>query len=266
MVRPPLLRIAAGVFVALSAVLLLGPLVLVVVGVSVSQGRFVAFPPNGFSLGWYRAVLGSEACLSAAWLSLRLAILVTVSATLAGGAAAIAIHRRRLPGFEAMATFFLSPLMLPTSIYAIGMLMRGSLPFGAVSPAALRIAHTVIAAPCVVRTTLAVLADSDPHPEEAAATLGAGRRQRLALVVLPQTAPGLAAGAFFAFDLSFDEAVVSLFLRRPGLNTLPVHIYTQLEFSPDPSVAAVSTIVIARTVALIVVIDRVRGLRKAASG
>ena len=74
--------------------------------------------------------------------------------------------------------------------------------------------------------------------------------------------PGLIAGGFFAFNISFDEAVLSLFLRKPGLNTLPVQIYGQLEFSPDPTVAAVSTLMIALTVTLILVIDRLLGLNR----
>ncbi|MCC6303736.1 MAG: ABC transporter permease [Rhodobacteraceae bacterium] len=261
---PPALRVAAVVFVALTAVFLVGPLV-VVVGVSLSESQFIAFPPAGLSLRWYDRVLSSEAFLAAGWLSLRLALLVTLSATLVGGAAAIAIHRRRLPGGEVLGALFLSPLVLPTIIYAIGMLMLWSALFGPVSLAALWIGHTVIAAPYVVRTTLAVLADSDPFAEEAARTMGAGRLRRLWLVVLPQCLPGLGAGAFFAFNLSFDEAVLSLFLRRPGLTTLPVQIYGQLEFSPDPSVAAVSSLMIAVTVGLIVVIDRIVGVQKVAS-
>lgn len=261
---PAALRAAAYVFVAITAILLLAPLI-VVIGASVSESQFVSFPPQGFSLRWYQNVLTSDAFLSAAWLSLRIALLVTASATLVGGMAAIAIHRRLLPGSAALGAFFLSPLVLPTIIYAIGMLMLWSAVFGAVSIVALWIAHTVIAMPYVVRTTLAVLSESDPFLEEAARTMGAGRLQRLAFVVLPQCIPGLAAGAFFAFNISFDEAVLSLFLRRPGLTTLPVQIYGQLEFSPDPSVAAVSTIMIAITILLIVVIDRVLGIKRFAS-
>lgn len=261
---PTPLRILTWIFVGLSALFLLGPLI-VVVGVSLSESRFIAFPPNGLSLRWYQQVLSSDAYLAAGWLSLQVAILVTISATLLGGAAAVAIHRRKLPGGEAMGAFFLSPLVLPTIIYAIGMLMLWSSLFGPVSILTLWISHTIIAAPYVVRTTLAVLADSDPFLEEAAATMGAGRVQRLFLVVLPQCTPGLAAGAFFAFNVSFDEAVLSLFLRKPGMTTLPVQIYSQLEFSPDPSVAAVSTIMILLTIFLILVIDRIVGVQKFAS-
>jgi putative spermidine/putrescine transport system permease protein len=261
---PPALRLAAWLFVAATAIFLLAPLV-VVVGVSVSESQFIAFPPDGLTLRWYRAVMGSDAYVAAAALSLQVALLVTLAATLIGGAAAIALHRRHLPGSELLATVFLSPLVLPTIIYAIGMLMLWSAVFGPVSLLTLALSHTVIALPYVVRTTLAVLAESDPFLEEAARTMGAGRLQRLLHVVVPQCLPGLAAGAFFAFNISFDEAVLSLFLRKPGLTTLPVQIYGQLEFSPDPSVAAVSTIMIGITVLLILVIDRLLGLQRFAS-
>jgi putative spermidine/putrescine transport system permease protein len=261
---PPALRIAAWAFVALTAIILLAPLV-VVVGVSVSESQFIAFPPAGLTLRWYREVMSSDAYLAAAALSLQVAVLVTLAATLVGAAAAIALHRRRLPGSQLLATAFLSPLVLPTIIYAIGMLMLWSAVFGPVSLPTLALSHTVIALPYVVRTTLAVLSEADPFLEEAARTMGAGRLQRLVHVVVPQCLPGLAAGAFFAFNISFDEAVLSLFLRKPGLTTLPVQIYGQLEFSPDPSVAAVSTIMIGVTVLLILVIDRLLGLQRFAS-
>ena len=261
---PSWVRIAARIFVAVVVIFLLAPLV-VVVGVSFSESQFIAFPPDGLSLRWYQAVLSDSTYTSAFWTSIRIAALVTVASTLVGGAAAIALHRRQLPGSAFLATFFLSPLVLPTIIYAIGMLMFWSMLFGPVSFVTLAIGHTVIAIPYVVRTTLAVLAESDPFLEEAARTMGAGRLQRLLYVVVPQAIPGLGAGAFFAFNISFDEAVLSLFLRKPGLTTLPVQIYGQLEFSPDPSVAAVSTIMIALTVLLILVIDRLLGLQRFAS-
>ncbi|MBB4051722.1 putative spermidine/putrescine transport system permease protein [Devosia subaequoris] len=261
---PGWLHVVGIIFVALTALILLAPLI-VVIGVSVSESQFIAFPPNGLSLRWYQEVLSSNAYLNAAWISIQIALLVTLMATAIGGAAAIAIHRRQLPFSDTLATIFLSPLVLPTIIYAIGMLMFWSSVFGPVTPLTLALSHTAIALPYVVRTTLAVLAESDPYLEEAARTMGANRLQRLWFVVVPQCFPGLAAGAFFAFNISFDEAVLSLFLRGPTLTTLPVQIYSQLEFSPDPSVAAVSTIMIALTIVLIFVIDRMLGLTRFAS-
>ena len=262
---PLWLRIAAGVFLVGMVLLLLGPLV-VVLGVSVSESQFIAFPPQGLSLKWYAQVLGDERYLVSFRQSLVLALIVTGLASLLGGAAAIAIHRRAIPGAGALATLFLSPLILPTIIYAVGMLMFWSATFGAVSFLTLVIGHTVICLPYVLRTTLAVLSESDPYLEEAARTMGAGRLARLWFVVLPQCLPGLAAGMFFAFNISFDEAVLSLFLRQPELTTLPVRVYGQLEFSPDPSVAAVSSIMIGVTVMLLVLADRILGLKRFSEG
>ena len=140
---PPALRIAAWAFVVLTAIILLAPLV-VVVGVSVSASQFIAFPPAGLTLRWYREVMASDAYLAAAALSLQVAVVVTLAATLVGGAAAIALHRRRLPGSQLLATAFLSPLVLPTIIYAIGMLMLWSAAFGPVSLPTLALSHTMI--------------------------------------------------------------------------------------------------------------------------
>lgn len=261
---PAPIRVLAWLFVLLTVVVLLAPLI-VVVGVSFSQSEFIAFPPAGFSLRWYQEVLTSNTYVPSAVTSLKVAILVTVTATLAGGAAAIALYRRQLPFSGLLGTIFLSPLVLPTIIYAIGSLMLWSTLFGAISPVTLWIGHTVIAMPYVIRTTLAVLSESDPFLDAAARTMGASRLQRLWFVLVPQCLPGLGAGAFFAFNISFDEAVLSLFLRTPDTTTLPVRIYGQLEFSPDPSVAAVSAIMIALTIVMILVIDRILGLQRFAS-
>lgn len=258
---PAPVRALAWVFVVCAVLVLLAPLV-VVIGVSVSSNPFIAFPPRDFSLRWYHEVLTSGTYVASTLTSLKIAVCATLAATLVGGAAAVALHRRLLPGAQWMEGAFLSPLVLPTIIFAIGMLMLWSNLFGQVSPVTLWLGHTVIAIPYVMRTTLASLADSDPFLEAAARTMGAGRLQRLWFVVLPQCAPGLGAGAFFAFNISFDEAVLSLFLRQPDLTTLPVQIYGQLEFSPDPSVAAVSTILIALTILMIFVIDRMLGLQR----
>jgi putative spermidine/putrescine transport system permease protein len=116
-----------------------------------------------------------------------------------------------------------------------------------------------------VRTTLAVLSTSDRFLEEAARTMGAGPWKALRHVTVPQALPGVAAGAFFAFNISFDEAILSLFLRSPEVVTLPIQIYTQLEFSPDPSIAAVSTLMIMMTILLIVVSDRILGIQRVAN-
>ena len=257
------IRVLTGVYLATILLFVLAPL-LVVAGVSFTGGDYVTFPPQGFSLRWYEAVFNSSVYVSAALTSLKLAVLVTISATAIGAAAAIALHRGRLPATPALLALFLSPLVLPSIIFALGLLTLWSSLFGRTSFYALWLGHTVVAVPYVIRTSLAVLSTSDKYLEEAARTMGAGPWKAILHVVVPQALPGIAAGAFFAFNISFDEAIVSLFLRSPEITTLPIQIYTQLEFSPDPSIAAVSTLMIALTILLIFVIDRVLGIQKVA--
>jgi putative spermidine/putrescine transport system permease protein len=158
----------------------------------------------------------------------------------------------------------MAPLVLPTIIFALGLLIFWSAYIGRTSMVTLWVGHTIVAIPYVIRTSLAVLATSDKYLEEAARTLGAGPWKTLFNVILPQAMPGIAAGAFFAFNISFDEAILSLFLRSPDIMTLPIQIYTQLEFSPDPSIAAASTLMIVLTILLIAVIDRLLGIQRVA--
>jgi putative spermidine/putrescine transport system permease protein len=105
-------------------------------------------------------------------------------------------------------------------------------------------AHAVLTTPFVIRMVMASLAEFDPAVEEAAENLGAGRLRTFFQVTLPLIRPGVVAGAVFAFILSFDELVVSLFLAGPGMQTLPIRIFTSLEYSSRPDVSAISTMLI----------------------
>jgi len=260
---PLVARFGGALLLVLVLVFMLVPLA-VVVGSSVSASEFLVFPPRGVSLRWYEAVLSSDKYLSAGWTSIQLALVVTVASLAVGTPAAIALYRFRFPGSEALGSLFLSPLVLPTLIFGIGMLMLFSRYGSGPSFFALVLGHLVITLPYVVRTVGAVLHGADRHAEEAARTMGANLWQRYWFVVLPQCREGMAAGAFFAFNISFDDAVVALFLRAPGIDTLPLRIYSELEFSPDPSIAAASTVMIFITVAMIFVIERILGVRRLA--
>ncbi|MBL8589203.1 MAG: ABC transporter permease [Methylobacteriaceae bacterium] len=263
--RVPALAAALGVaLAAAAAIFMLAPLA-VVIASSVSASEFLVFPPRGFSLRWYQEILASSVYLRALGVSLTLAAVVTVISVALGAAAAIGLSRPGVRFAGALQGLFLSPLMLPTILLGIGLLMLASRYANGPSFAVMALGHVVVTLPYVVRTVSAVLARVDPSLEEAARVMGAPWWRRYWHVVLPQARPGLAAGAFFAFNVSFDEAVVALFLRAPGVETLPLLIYSKLEFSPDPSVAAAATLMIAMTVAVMIALDRVLGLDKVAA-
>jgi putative spermidine/putrescine transport system permease protein len=136
---------------------------------------------------------------------------------------------------------------------AIG--LRGSL-------IGLLIAHTIITVPYIVRSTLSSLAGLDASLEEAARVLGATGFEAFRLVTLPLIQPGLVAGALFAFITSLDNVPVTIFLISANQTTLPVLIFSSVEMGVDPSIAAVSTLLIVATGLILLIAERRTGLHR----
>ena len=240
-------------------VFLLAPLA-VVAAASLSAGGFLVFPPQGLSLRWYAEVWGDPRYVEAAWTSLALALATVALAVPLGTAAALSLRQGGASPLRGLWEFLLlSPLVLPAVVLAIGLLILASHVTGGPSKTMLVAGHVVIALPYVVRTVSAVLAGIDPATDDAARVMGASAWQRLLVVTLPQAKAGIAAGAVLAFIVSFDDAVLVLFLRSPTLETIPLRIYAGLEFSPDPGVAAVSTCLIVLAALAVGLSDRLLG-------
>jgi putative spermidine/putrescine transport system permease protein len=127
-------------------------------------------------------------------------------------------------------------------------------------------AHVLITFPYMVRTILASLARLDPAVEEAARTLGASALRCFVLVTLPLVRPGVVAGMLFAFIVSFDNVSLSLFLTNARTNTLPIAILNYVEYNFDPSVAAISTMLVAFSLGAALLVERLVGLRRVVGG
>ncbi len=248
--------------VALAGVVILfivAPLI-VVIGGSFTATSYVAFPPQGLTLHWYAALLQDGDFRQSFLDSLALAGATVAVATPLGTAAALALYRDVRRGRALLQTFLQAPLILPTIITAIALLQflqRAEMSNVFLS---LVIGHVLITTPYILRTVSAGLGGLDPAVTEAAEGLGAGDWRILCRVLLPSAAPGIMAGAIFAFIMSFDETTVSLFLSGPDMMPLPVRIYNYIEFSIDPMVAAVSALLIGFAYALVVLLERVVGL------
>jgi putative spermidine/putrescine transport system permease protein len=206
--------------------------------------------------------LQSRELMEALWLSVRLAAAVTLGATIAGTLAALALVRYRLPGHELVRTALMAPIVLPGVVLGIALLIFLNRTPLAQSFAGLLAAHLVVALPYVIRTVSATLEGLDRRVEEAAASLGAPPFTAFWTVTLPLIKPGVIAGATFAFITSFDELVVSLFLTGPRLSTLPVQIYNYIEFASDPTIAAISVVLIVFTTAVVLLVERVVGFTR----
>lgn len=252
------LNVAAWLVVAF----ILGPLV-IIVGGSFTTTPYVNFPPTGFTLDWYRQLLGRADFLHSFVDSLKIGIATTVIATVIGVAAAVGFSRSRFVGREAFRVFVMSPLVLPTIVTGVA-LMQFFHMVGFISTlAGLVIGHTLITIPYVVRTVGAGLAGLSHEIEEAAQSLGAGPLRVLLRVTLPAIAPSILASTIFVFVTSFDQVTVSLFLTGPDVVPLPIRIYTYIDYAIDPMVAAVSTLLILFAFVVVALLQWLLGLDRA---
>jgi putative spermidine/putrescine transport system permease protein len=239
----------------------LAPLV-VTVAISFSDTAFVVFPPRGFTLRWYGQVLHDPDFLNSLTFSTGLALAATTGALLLGVPAAFAVVRGRFPGRDAVAAVLLAPLIFPVLITGVALLQLFAMLRSDNAAINLFIAHVLVTTPYVVRTVTASLSLADITLEEAARTLGAGRWRVLRRITMPQIAPGLAAGALFAFMVSFDNFPISLWLADAQHNPVPLLIFQRISAVFEPSVAAMSTLLIGFAMAVVLVVERVAGLRR----
>lgn len=263
----PALGPAAGPLYAaagLVAAFLLLPLVMPVI-ISFSDTAFVTWPPRGFTLRWYAKILGEAEFTSSFRFSLLLAVLATVGALALGTPAAIGLVRHRFPGRGAVKALLLSPLIFPMLVTGIALLRLATSTGAQNSGVNLLLGHILVTTPYVVRTVSASLLLVDPAIEEAARTLGAGRFRSFWLVTRPQIMPGLVAGGIFAFVTSFDNYPVSMWLSDAEHIPLPLMIFTLTSRFFDPGIAAIASLMILLSVALILVMERVTGLKRAIS-
>lgn len=244
-------------WVALVMGLLILPTV-VVIPMSFTDARTFQFPPQGWSLRWYREFFTSDAWTSAFTTSLRVALVVAVLATVLGIAGAIALSRWNLPGKEFVRQLVLAPLIIPSVVIAVALYyvfldwhLTGSF-LGFV------FAHTVIALPFVVVSVTTSLNGYDRQLSLASASLGANAVTTFLRVTVPLIMPGIASGFVFAFVTSLDEVVISLFLQSPSFETLPVRMYEGVTSDIDPTVAVASTLMVFATLIALLIPEVLR--------
>ena len=251
-----------SVVFALYVFLLIAPLV--VIYYSFSPTVVLHMPTEGLTLRWYENFLAQPRLVAGLWTSVVIATFSTLAALLIGVPAALALTRSNLPGRHVAMAVLLSPLTLPGLVLAIGILMVivaivqpltdlrlvGGLP-------PLLAAHLILTVPWVARTVAASLETADLATEDAARGLGASPTETFFLVTLPAIKPGVAAGAIFAFIVSFGNFSLSLFLTSGAVTTLPVAVFQYIDQFQDPTVAAASSVVIALTTAVVLLADRV---------
>lgn len=217
---------------------------LVVAPISFTETDFITFPPHGFSTRWYQEFFARPEWRGSLVTSAIVAVLTTVLATALGTMIALGLGELPRRASRAVSFFFLLPMIVPTIITAAALYT----PFARMGLIAtipgLVLAHTILALPFVIINVSAILQKLDRRLVNAARSLGASPAIAFRRVTLPIMAPGIAAGAVFAFLTSFDEVVVALFISGAGATTLPVQMWSGIRFEISPIVSAASCLLL----------------------
>jgi len=234
---------------------------LLIIPASFTAGRAVTFIPQGLSLRWYETVFTSPQWVSAIVNSLAVGLASGLLALVLGTMAAFIVARRTFAGKTPLLALVLSPLIVPRIVTAVALfyLYSGIGLVGTLT--GLVIGHAVLAIPYVTLTVMAVLATYDERLDQAAATLGAGTWQTLRRVTLPVIKAGLLSAFLFAFVTSFDDLTIALFVTGGAVSTLPRQLWNDLLLQINPTLAAVSTIVLVFMVVLLMINEAIKRRR-----
>ena len=233
----------------------------IVVLASFNAGELLTFPPQGFSLRWYSHFFSSTPFMTSLYFSLRLAAVAMVVSTLLGTAAAIHVVRFAGKWRDVLRLLIVTPLLLPEVLSAVALLFFFySIGLGK-TVGALVVGHVLITLPFVFLAVSSVLYNFDVSLEEAARSLGANKFTTFRRITLPIIKPGVISGGLLAFIVSFDLFAVSLLLKGIGVETLPIQLFDYVTWDFDPTAAAVSTVSIAITLVMVLLMEKLVGLR-----
>jgi spermidine/putrescine transport system permease protein len=251
-------------FSAFIYLFLFGP-VLVVLLLSFNTASYGSFPMQGIGIRWFIELANNQTVLDALKTSLLLGIITAVVCGVTGVLAALAMARYDFPGKRTINTLLLTPILVPETVLAVGLLLFLRWLGQPRSFALLLLGHIMLALPYVVLVVHARLMTIQRAYEEAAATMGANRFHTFREVTLPLLMPSIIAGFLLSFTISFDNVTASIFWRPIGTDTLPTQIYSMLRDSVSPEINALGTVMVVITVGLPLVgiaIFRMKSQRK----
>lgn len=264
--RPVKSRRLALWIVALAVVGFLALPSFILIPLSFTQSRFFQWPPEGFSFDWYRSVVESRAWTSAALRSIYVGVLTATFAMVLSVPAAFVLVRKRVPMRPLVLLLLIAPLVLPHIIVAISIYYLYARIGLVGTDLGLVLGHTIFAVPYAALITIAVLRNYDRRLDDAASTLGARPATVLRLITFPLIKFGLASAFLLAFVRSFDELTIALFVSGNQAATLPRQIWAESLFKIDPSLAAVSTLLLSIVFVCVIVSGNLGSRRRLARG
>ncbi|SIS69885.1 ABC transporter permease [Paracoccus saliphilus] len=249
---PLSIRFPLYLFVGISLALLILPLA-AALPISFNSAPWFTYPFPDLSLRWFKALFGSEIWIGALLNSVGIALATTFLATTLGTLASIGLVNSNFPLRRFVMALAISPMLMPVVVLGLALFIFYSSLGLNYTFMGVVIAHTLMATPFVVITVTATLTRFDFTLMRAAANLGAGKVAAFKDIMLPLIAPGVGAGAVFAFATSFDEVVIVLFIAGPGQRTLPKQMFTGLREQLDPTIIAAAVTMVLITSLLMLV-------------
>lgn len=225
---------------------------LIVIPMSFSASQYLEFPPREWSLRWYLAYFSSTSWMHATATSLKAAALTTLIATPLGTMAAYGLHTSRWRYASAMTMLLVTPMVVPVILIGIGVFYAYVKLKMVNTLIGLALAHSMLAIPVVMMVVASALKSFDMNQEMVARSLGASRARAFWMVTLPQIRFSVVTAGVLAFLTSFDEVIVSLFVSGGDHSTLTRNMFNSLRDQVDPTIAAISTLIVAVTSLLLV--------------
>ncbi|MEK4231053.1 ABC transporter permease [Solibacillus sp. FSL H8-0538] len=252
-------NVGLRIFACLVFAFLFIPLIIIVV-TSFGTSSTIQFPIEGFTLDWYSKVFKNESFMNSFALSLKIALFATVLALLVGVPAAYSLARHNVFGRNWIKSFFLSPTIVPGLVVGYSLYQFVVIQFQFPIIQGLLLGHFLVCLPYVIRVVGSTIEQLDFSIEEVSWTLGCTKLQTFSKIVLPNITSGIFASFMLAFINSFNNIPVSQFLSGPGVTMLPTSLMNYIEYNYDPSVSALSVILMLGTIVLMFIIEKTLGL------
>ncbi len=219
---------------------------------------------SGFSLRWYEKMFSSSTTMNAIWMTFLVAIIATVVSTAVGTITVIGLSKCSRPLRSAVGLVNDLPIMNPDIVTAISLLMFFATMEISKGFLTLLLAHIAFCTPYVMLSITPRLRTLDPNLADAALDLGATPWQALRHAIIPQLMPGIIAGALISFTMSFDDFVISYFVTGNGVQNISILVYTMSK-RINPSINAISTLVIVIITAALIVLNLIPLVRERAA-
>lgn len=220
--------------------------------------EMLSFDPAGYSLRWYRNLLGSSEWMSSIRNSFIISISATIIATSLGTLAALGLNRRNMPARGIITAVLISPMIVPLIITAAALFSFFARVGLANTFPGIILSHVVLGTPFVVLTVTASLAGFDQTLIRASQSLGANQTRTFFKVILPLLLPGVISGGLFAFVTSLDEVVIVNFMAGPAQTPITVRMFSGLREEISPTILALASLLVALSILLLTTLEMIR--------